>query len=143
MYQITVKGEARTDYPHLVELHGIMCEDDFTDYFDSDFTFVNNVKNGIMSFHYESGKLMTWTTYESDRELTTKELNILKDYTVGQWSDGIGEGFEQSPCFESRYAECGEYGEYEYEYEYESKSDVYISPWHEDQIATIEQVLIS
>jgi hypothetical protein len=51
-------------------------------------------------------KLITFFQKLSDDELTE-----LSKYTQGQWSDGIGEGFEQYPCCQSE------------------GSDVYISPW--------------
>lgn len=58
-----------------------------------------SVFDGFMSFEYdvEEGRLYTLTTYEVSRVLREEELQILIDYTQGQWSDGIGEGFEQFP----------------------------------------------
>lgn len=41
------------------------------------------------------------------------------EYTQGQWSDGIGEGFEQSPV------PVGPGG-----------GEYYISPWHRGQVLT-------
>ena len=49
------------------------------------------------------------------RELVTSELEALKRYTSGQWSDGIGEGFEQHPCKVIR------------------GTEIYISPWYHNQ----------
>lgn len=122
MYQITVKGEAFTDYPNKKELDGIDCQDNFAEYFDKDFTFKDNIKYGYMDFRFKNGKLWTYTIYNSDRELKKEELELLKNYTKGQWSDGIGEGFEQEPC----------------KYTYEDE-EVYISPWYSGQKVTIEQ----
>lgn len=98
MYKITVRGEAQTDYENLSELDGVDCQDCFSEYFD-DTTYSNDVTGGYMHFEYEDGKLWTVTNYNSNRELTQEELDDLEDYTTGQWSDGIGEGFEQEPCY--------------------------------------------
>lgn len=37
------------------------------------------------------------TTVKTTRELTVDELEDLKNYVIGQFADGFGEGFEQSP----------------------------------------------
>ena len=121
-YIITVKGEASTDYSNLKELDGISCEDEFSDYFDMDTTYAEEVKGGFMSFKFENDILYTITTYDSSRELNEGELNSLMKYTQGQWSDGIGEGFEQNPCL---ITDDGE--------------DVYISPWFYGQSIKISQ----
>jgi hypothetical protein len=124
MYTITVKGLAKTSYKNKEELNGIDCQDEFSEYFDDDFTFKNDVSNGWMNFRYENDKLWTYTTYQSTRELTKEELAILEDYTTGQWSDGIGEGFEQNACFYT-----------------DDDKEVFISPWSANQKTTITQEL--
>lgn len=57
--------------------------------------------------------------------LTNGEMDILIDYTQGQLSDGIGEGFEQTPCAVIN-------GE-----------EIYLSPWYRGQIlfGTQENIL--
>lgn len=109
MFKIEVKGLAYADivvdeenylkYENLSDLDGIECDDVFSEYFGEDEKdLIDKVTGGLMSFKYEDGQLLTYTEYLSDTELTEKELNILLNYTVGQWSDGIGEGFEQIPA---------------------------------------------
>jgi hypothetical protein len=121
-YEIIIKGEASTDYFNLKELNGIDCQDCFSEYFD-DTSYSNDVTGGYMFFKYENGKLMTYTTYDSNRKLTPSELENLSDYTQGQWSDGIGEGFEQYPC---GYDDNGD--------------DIYVSPWFFGQEVEVEQI---
>jgi hypothetical protein len=132
MYRITIKGEAKTSYPNLQELDGIDCQDEFSEYFDGDESYAKDVTNGYLHFEYDKsdGKLYSVTTYDSTRLLTGEELEQLGDYTSGQWSDGIGEGFEQNPCYHSKE---------EYDYYDELTNEVYISPWHRNQILTITQ----
>ena len=141
MWTITIKGEATTDYPNLKELDGIDCQDEFSEYFDGDESYANDVTDGYMRFEFENGKLFTITEYDSTRELTDEELSQLRDYTVGQWSDGIGEGFEQGPCYQA-YEPYHKYTDDEKE-KYddcdEDDLDVFISPWSFEQVATIEQ----
>lgn len=125
MYKITIKGEAKTDYDNLLELDGVDCQDDFAEYFDSDFSFKDDIESGYMYFSFENEKLWTITEYFSNRELSNEELEILSDYTQGQWSDGIGEGFEQEPCFYD-----------------DNDEEVYISPCSTNQEVEIIQISI-
>lgn len=54
---------------------------------------------GVISFSYHDGDpLLTATTeYRSRRRLAPNELRALVEYTMGQWSDGIGENLYQLP----------------------------------------------
>ena len=146
MYTITIKGEARAharscgdqdyeedddiddtdgevDIEDLSILDGIDCQECFSEYFDGDESYAQNVEGGYMHFEYKDGQLWTVTVYESSRELTNDELSDLEDYTTGQWSDGIGEGFEQEPCME------------------DDGIEYFISPWHRNQEVTVTQTL--
>jgi hypothetical protein len=125
-FKITIKGEAFSDYGNLSELDGIDCQDNFVEYFDSDFSFKNNIESGYMYFLFKNGKLWTVTEYFSDRELSKDELEKLSSYTQGQWSDGIGEGFEQEPCY---------YGS-------EGEDEIFISPWKRGQELETTQISI-
>jgi hypothetical protein len=126
MYKITIKGEAFTEHQNLEELDGIDCQDEFSEYFGDDEQLLidKGVNNGYLSFEYSGGKLWSVTTYDSPVELTQNELDIIGDYTQGQWSDGIGEGFEQFPCMED-----------------DNEKEVYVSPWHSNQVLTVTQKL--
>lgn len=55
------------------------------------------VTGGVLVFKHEGSKLYATTEYTVPRKLTAAEEKVLIDYTTGQWSDGIGEGFEQWP----------------------------------------------
>lgn len=123
MYKIIIKGEAKTDCKNLSLLDGVSCQERFSDYFDDD-DFYEEISGGYMRFSYEDGKLWTITEYDSNRLLSEEELQILADYTQGQWSDGIGEGFEQEPCL------------------YDEDDDIYISAWFSGQELIIEQTKI-
>ena len=154
MYKITIKGEARTEYPNLSILNGISCEDDFSEYFSKKYGETENeqslidkgVHNGYMHFSYENGKLWTITTYESPVELTEEEIKILADYTQGQWSDGIGEGFEQYPCMhDNDYCDecvCGECEDGDICHDNNDAGEVYVSPWQVGQVLLTEQIKI-
>jgi len=121
MIKIIIKGKAETDSP-LRDCDGIECEDAvFSDYFRKG-TYQDVVTGGHMYFKHEGRNLITYTEYESSRVLTQTELDDLADYTQGQWSDGIGEGFEQNPCGVDS-----------------DRDDIYISPWGEHQKVIVEQ----
>lgn len=133
-HKIIVKGEAKTRYPNISELDGIKCDEDFAGWFDDKHSFMENIKDGYMKFVFHDDKLWTITTYTATRELTQNELAQLEEYTVGQWSDGIGEGFEQQPCFQSSILYQ------EYPGDDELTRDVYISPWYKGQVVTTLQI---
>ena len=102
-------------------LDGIDCQDEFSEYIDEDDTFYGKVENGYMSFIVEDSVLYTITKYDVIEDLTDDEIEQLKDYTQGQWSDGIGEGFEQFPCVE------------------ENGNEIFVSPWYRGQ--TVETIV--
>ena len=70
------------------------CQDCFSDYMDD---LRDVVSGGYMEFTYENDELMVVVCYDSNRKLTKKEKNYLISYTSNQLSDGIGEGFEETP----------------------------------------------
>lgn len=127
MYQITVKGKASTDYAHPEQLDGIDCQEEFTAYFGDEQGALKDkgVTSGYLSFEFEDGVLWSVTTYHSPVKLTPDELHILEEYTQGQWSDGIGEGFEQEPCMLGT-----------------NNEECYISAWDMGQEITTTQGLI-
>ena len=101
-------------------LDGIDCPEDFADYISKEFR--DKVESGFMELKFEDGKLYTYTEYTTTEELTDQELTELGEYTQGQWSDGIGEGFEQYPCT------------------YIDGEEVYVCPWYSGQVLEITQV---
>mgnify|MGYP001009271094 CR=1 FL=1 len=80
-----------------------------------------DVTGGDTRFYVENDQLFVETIYYSNEKLNETQLECLKEYTQGQWSDGWGEGFEQRPVCRKNWR------------------DVYISPWHVDQKINISQ----
>jgi hypothetical protein len=103
------------------KLNGIDCQDEFVEWMDEDFK--HKLSSGYMDFRFEDDKLWTYTVYSTKEVLTTDELQELGQYTQGQWSDGIGEGFEQFPC----------------DYEADG-AEIYLSPWYHGQKLEIKQI---
>lgn len=122
MIKITVKGQAKTSYSPKKDLHGVSDDSDFVEYMHNE-NVKNKLKEGAyLEFKFEGNRLMSVVEYISKVELTESELEYIKDYTQGQWSDGIGEGFEQNPV-------------------YINDKEVYISPWFNTQEVEITQVI--
>lgn len=106
-------------------LDGIECDEVFADYIWGELSGLVEdriLSGGDMRFVWNSKfqTLEVWTTYEVTRKLTSEEETLLIDYTQGQWSDGIGEGFEQSEVCASD-GQCW-----------------LLSPWYNGQVAVIE-----
>ena len=129
MKTIKIKGEAivHTEEDNkelkglvLSKYDGISDDACFSDYFHDRYgedegqesLIKAGVSGGYLEFVYdkELEKLFAETSYDCPRELTNKEQKVLIEYTQGQWSDGIGEGFEQRAI-----------------------DGVYISPWFSGQ----------
>jgi hypothetical protein len=102
-------------------LNGINWQEDFVEYFDGD--SLDKLISGYMRFEVVDGSLWTITEYEINAALTDEELTELANYTQGQWSDGIGEGFEQFSCCE------------------EDGNEIFVSPWYPGQVLEIDQQL--
>ena len=103
------------------KLDGIDCQDEFVEYMHEDFK--HKLSSGYMDFRFQEDKLWTYTVYSTKEVLTEAELKRLGEYTQGQWSDGIGEGFEQFPC----------------DHEPDG-AEVYLSPWYHGQKLEIKQI---
>ncbi len=119
-------GEHSKEYLDLYD--GIDCQEDFTAYFGTEQQPLidKDVTSGYMSFEVIDGELYTITEYECKERLTDAEIQLLIDYTQGQWSDGIGEGFEQQPCayIDDELDDC----------------ELYVSPWYHGQEVTYQWV---
>lgn len=111
---------------------GLSSDACFTDYVNRQFDkFPECVTGGYMHFEYSKRNetLHVITEYETTRKLTKEEEQQVIDYTQGQWSDGIGEGFEQQE-FAGQISPFAHYGKEETIYN--------PSPWHNGQRVTIE-----
>jgi hypothetical protein len=108
MARIVIQGSAAvfrddepvTDPVILRSLDGIVYDEErFTDYLggppEEDIVAAALESGGSIQFAYSEGEeLLTATTeYRSRRALSADELRLLVDYTMGQWSDGIGENW--------------------------------------------------
>ena len=126
-YKITMKakagdvyvGDGNEDVSRSI-VDGVDCQDNFAEYSD-----ITGLDFGYMRFEFINNELYTITEYLSNRELSESELSELVEETQGQWSDGIGEGFEQMPC------------------KYHNGEEVYVSPWYSGQEVEVKQELIS
>jgi hypothetical protein len=112
VFIIFIKGRAKAfdangpvvDPDRLKQLNGVTYEQGcFTEFLadGGDYAVSKKIRrDGGMYFGYKSpdNTLSVTTTYWSKKSLTEKELHSLAQYTMFQWSDGIGEGFEtESP----------------------------------------------
>ncbi|MEY4572908.1 MAG: hypothetical protein RLZ10_2165 [Bacteroidota bacterium] len=116
MKQIIIYGKSGDYNAVASECDDIECPDDFVEYIDNE-VLRKKLYSGYMTFENRQGVLYTITTYDvkEGQILTEKEIEELKDYTQGQWSDGIGEGFEQ------------------FSYKEIDGEEIYISPWYHGQ----------
>jgi hypothetical protein len=91
--------EQVSDTAVLRSLDGLAYDEErFTDYIggppEEDELAAALEPGGIIRFGYQDGGLLTAVTeYRSRRLLTAAELRLLVEYTMGQWSDGVGENW--------------------------------------------------
>ena len=119
MARIIIRGSAAvfrdddddqvTDPVILRSLDGLVYDEErFTDYLggppNEDELAAALEPGGVIRFSYREGDdlLTAVTEYHSRRPLSNTELRLLVEYTMGQWSDGIGENWT---CFSA--AKCG------------------------------------
>jgi hypothetical protein len=108
MPRIVIRGAAAvfhddhqvSDPRVLQSLHGLVYDEErFTDYIGGppleDELAAALVPGGsiIFTHHHGADLLAAVTEYQTRRSLTDTELRLLVDYTMGQWSDGIGENW--------------------------------------------------
>jgi hypothetical protein len=70
--------------------------------------------SGALRFDYdgESTALRVSTEYQTRRPLTPQEIRALVAYTIGQWSDGIGENWSSASVERVGYCiQCITFGE--------------------------------
>lgn len=108
MARIIVRGSAAvfrdgkevSDPAVLRTLAPVIYDDErFTDYLggtpEEDKLASVLVPGGILRFDYQEGasQLSVETEYQTQRPMTSDEVRLLVEYTLGQWSDGIGENW--------------------------------------------------
>ena len=108
MPRIVIRGSAAvfrddvrvTDADILRSLDGIAYDEErFTDYLggppEENVLAAALLPGGVIRFGYRKGDdvLSATTEYRTNRPLTDDELRLLVDYTMGQWSDGVGENW--------------------------------------------------
>lgn len=88
LYKTNFKLSAPIKEEDFEEAFNYLIEDNMADYVDDE------LKNSLISMHYVLTQLNGGIIYIiAKRELTEKELEILKQNLEGQNSDGLGEGF--------------------------------------------------
>jgi len=124
-WEIIVKGDANQE---ITDEDGnnvdakkctIDCQDEFVEYIN-DINIKQKLEYGYTESKIENNILMVITRYKANKKLTNQELKYLMNYTQGQWSDGIGESYEQSPV-----------------------NGYFISMWHRKQTIEIKQFQIN
>jgi hypothetical protein len=127
MYKITYWAPIEVEIQFLQykdEFKYFNIDEDFVDYIDEDSELSAALISGHAHFDLVADKPHIFTVYNSNRFLTFKELLELSDYTQGQWSDGIGEGYEQEPQYS------------------DDDTEIFISMWYPNQPIFYKQEFI-
>lgn len=126
MITIEIISTAETNHDSPEDLHGQECDTRFWDYLPHNLK--NIVSEGYMDFRWgtlpedDEEQLLVYTVYKSPKRLNDAEMLELVQETQGQWSDGIGESFEQTPVYDSDGIEA------------------YISAYHRGQVIHTRQI---
>jgi len=90
------------DAARLAMLDGVAHDECFSDYFlDDPHTKAlpgRGVSGGYLRFRFRSDRQELWaeTEYDIREPVSDEETKAIVTYTLGQWSDGIGENFSQA-----------------------------------------------
>jgi hypothetical protein len=90
MYQYEISEALRKEWPRDEAERGLMA-------YYGDGTIDEKVRSLTLDVEIHGEKLWTVASLDITEPLSRKELNALRDYVEGQYSDGFGEGFEQKP----------------------------------------------
>ena len=146
MKLVRLNEEAKT-YLYGCEFYlaaGVTDLNDAQDFLDEDFDLmldlfnedINATDNPIINWRwYLTNESSGYFIYETNRELTKKELENLGEGTTGQAADGLGEGFEQQEwaCYTVYYDEYGD--EVDQWDDYEEEEEVMASfNWQKDYV---------
>lgn len=107
--------------PELKLMHGTKVDEydfqDFASHLGEDLA-EKIMPGSYMTFLFDEKlqKLIVGVLYLPKETLTTEEIEELKDHTQGQWSDGIGECYEQCVAKQT-----------------DTGLDMYVSAWHDAQ----------
>jgi len=119
---VTAGDTPITDLARLAALDGVSSDECFSDYLLDDPQTKElpskGVSGGYLRFRFRSDLNQLWaeTEYDLREQLTCAETQSLMEYTLGQWSDGVGENF------------CPAYAE---------ETGLFLSPHLEDAIAQV------
>lgn len=122
--KLIILGKAgKVSHPKFINSYdGVSDHDDFSNYYDE-----SGLESGYMRLKVIDNVLYTVVDYVVEDDFSDEQIPNLIDYTSGQLSDGIGEGFEQMPCT------------------YITGEEAYASPWFMEQElvhgATVEEAL--
>lgn len=104
------------DYPEMSTREAVHYQHEINEFLTFELSIdEDELKYGLMAYYHENdgvkdkvksiavsveemdGKLMGVATLSVYEPLDTKEMELVKDYLTGQYSDGFGEGAEQRP----------------------------------------------
>jgi len=80
----------------LQQLHGLTGDEDFVEYMPENFCpFITGPVYLRFEYNKRTKQLETVTTYDLTGSPSDDMIKEVMDWTQGQWSDGIGENYEQ------------------------------------------------
>jgi hypothetical protein len=108
--------------------------DGLAEYLDLKSDLYDVVESIIVGVEKQGENIISKTTIKTNEELTDDEIDELKDYITGQFSDGWGEGFEQNPIAdwdeEEETEEWDEEEQENYKYSYTETYEVLAHFWN-------------
>ena len=85
----------------LTQFANARCEDSLCSYLadgsDAEARLADVLSGGHLVYRYEAKarRVFAHTEYQATRALTPAEMETLREFTLGQWLDGVGAGFQQ------------------------------------------------